>query len=115
MNMILKIIGFVLSKLYGLMCQYNTLIINGMIGGGKRMIAYPYTIRGANNILASEPINIGPNSTIYTTRAKPIIKSHFISGPNLTIITGDHHYIVGKFLDEIKDADKISQKMIKMC
>ena len=42
------------------MCQYNTLIINGMIGGGKRMIAYPYTIRGANNILASEPINIGP-------------------------------------------------------
>lgn len=79
------------------------------------MIAYPYTIRGANNILASEPINIGPNSTIYTTRAKLIIKSHFISGPNLTIITGDHHYIVGKFLDEIKDADKISQKMIKMC
>ncbi|EOA59136.1 hypothetical protein HMPREF1214_01637 [Bacteroides sp. HPS0048] len=78
MNMILKIIGFVLSKLYGLMCQYNTLIINGMIGGGKRMIAYPYTIRGANNILASEPINIGPNSTIYTTRAKLIIKSHFI-------------------------------------
>ena len=79
------------------------------------MIAYPYTIRGANNILASEPINIGPNSTIYTTRAKLIIKSHFISGPNLTIITGDHHYIVGKLLDEIKDADKISQKMIKMC
>ena len=79
------------------------------------MIAYPYTIRGANNILASEPINIGPNSTIYTTRAKLIIKSHFISGPNLTIITGDHHDIVGKFLDEIKDADKISQKMIKMC
>lgn len=69
------------------------------------MIAYPYTIRGANNILASEPINIGPNSTIYTTRAKLIIKSHFISGPNLTIITGDHHYIVGKFLDEIKDAE----------
>ena len=59
MNMILKIIGFVLSKLYGLMCQYNTLIINGMIGGGKRMIAslhHPWCI----NIPASEPINIGP-------------------------------------------------------
>lgn len=25
----------------------------------------------------------------------------------MTIITGDHHYLIGKYLDEVKDADKI--------
>lgn len=83
--------------------------INKMIGGGKKIIAYPYTISGVENILAEEPMSIGPNSTIYTTGAKLIIKAHFVSGPNLTIITGDHHYVVGKFLDEIKADDKIPE------
>lgn len=36
-----------------------------------------------------------------------IIKKHFVAGPNLTIITGDHHYMVGRFLDTIHDEDKI--------
>lgn len=66
-------------------------------------------VSGAENIIAGEPISIGPNCIIYTTRAKLIIKSHFVSGPNLTIITGDHHYVVGKFLDDIKDSDKIPE------
>lgn len=57
--------------------------------------------------MAEEPISIGVNSTIYTTRAKLVIKKHFVSGPNLTIITGDHHYMVGRFLDTIHDEDKI--------
>lgn len=62
-----------------------------------------------SNIVSEEPLYIGPNSTIYTTGAKLIIKKHFISGPNLTIITGDHHSIVGKFIDEVKNIDKISE------
>lgn len=66
-------------------------------------------VSGAENIIAGEPISIGPNCIIYTTRAKLIIKSHFVSGPNLTIITGDHHYVVGKYLDDIKDSDKIPE------
>lgn len=105
----LQIIGFVFSKCYGLMCRYKTQYINALLGGGDRIIAYPYIISGTQNIKADEPISIGPNCTIYTTRAKLIIKSHFILGPNLTIITGDHHYVVGKFLDQIKDSDKIRE------
>lgn len=75
--------------------------------GGKRVIGAPFQIAGIHNIVAEEPISIGVNSTIYTTRAKLIIKKHFVSGPNLTIITGDHHYMVGRFLDTIHDEDKI--------
>lgn len=40
------------------------------------------------------------------TRAKIIIKNHFVSGPGLTIITGDHMPIIGKFIDEVTNDDK---------
>ena len=69
------------------------------LGGGDRCVSYPFNILGVDNIITEEPISIGPNSTIYTTRACLIIRKHFVAGPNLTIITGDHHSIVGKFID----------------
>lgn len=107
MNPILKVAGWLLNKVEFIYCVYKSKIINQLIGGGARYVGYPYNVCGAENIIAEEPMSIGPNSTIYTTRAKLIIKSHFISGPNLTIITGDHHYVVGKFIDEVKDKDKL--------
>lgn len=67
---------------------------------------YPYHISGFHNIKCGDNVNIGKNSTILTTRAKLIIGQHFVSGPNFTVITGDHMPIVGKFLDSVKDADK---------
>lgn len=54
----------------------------------------------------AENVSIGPGATIYTTRAKLIIKEHVISGPNLTIITGDHKYILGRWLDTVKGEEK---------
>ena len=56
----------------------------------------------------AENVNIGPGATIYTTGAKLIIKQHVISGPNLTIITGDHKYIAGRWLDSVKGEEKES-------
>lgn len=109
MNPFLNLIGYILNKFNNLYYIYKSEHINHSIGGGKRRIAYPYTIEGVSNIVSEEPLYIGPNSTIYTTGAKLIIKKHFISGPNLTIITGDHHSIVGKFIDEVKNIDKISE------
>lgn len=109
MQTIIRVIGRIFDKVNNLFCAYKSLEINSLIGGGNRKIAYPYVVSGAENIIAGEPISIGPNCIIYTTRAKLIIKSHFVSGPNLTIITGDHHYVVGKYLDDIKDSDKIPE------
>lgn len=82
---------------------YNSLKIKDSVGG---VIQPPFRILGKDNILAELPFNIGSGSTIFTTRAKLIIKKHFISGPNLTIITGDHMPIIGRFLDTITDEDK---------
>ena len=54
----------------------------------------------------AENVSIGPGATIYTTGAKLIIKQHVISGPNLTIITGDHKYIAGRWLDSVSAEEK---------
>lgn len=53
-----------------------------------------------------EPSSIGPGATIYTTGAHLIIKQHFVAGPNLTIITGDHKYVPGRWLDSITSEEK---------
>lgn len=98
--------GYLASKFYGLLARYNMLKINRLIGGGQRVVQYPFHISGESNIIAENNINIGAGSTIMTTRAKLIIKQHFVSGPNLTIITGDHMPIVGKFLDTVTDSEK---------
>ena len=109
MNVIISIFGYIFDKCYRVYNSYKQHSINELLGGGNRIISAPYIVRGASNIISEEPFSIGPNSTIYTTRAKLIIKKHVIAGPNLTIITGDHHYVVGKWIDEVKDNDKLPE------
>ena len=99
-------IGLLISYLKKIYVFYKSKNINGLLGGGKRTIGYPYIIQGVNNIIMDEPVSIGPGSTIYTTGAKLIVKKHVITGPNLTIITGDHKYIAGRWLDSVKGEEK---------
>lgn len=107
MHLIRAILGFFIDKTMSLYASYKTASINNRIsitnGDG---IKYPYHIQGVDNIVVNGCISIGVNSTIFTTRAKLIIKKHFIAGPGLTIITGDHMPILGKFIDTVSDADK---------
>lgn len=99
-------IGAVIQKCYACMRYYNNRRYNRLLGGGTRIIQYPFHIEGIKNIETSENINIGPGATIYSTGAKLMIKQHFVSGPNLTIITGDHFPIIGRFLDTVTAAEK---------
>lgn len=108
MNCIFRVLGSLMEHVSELFYRYKSRKISNLLGIGGG-VSYPYVIRGVKNVIMKDPIYIGPNSTIYTTRAKLVTKSHFISGPNLTIITGDHHYIVGKFIDQIKDNEKIPE------
>lgn len=109
LKIIIKTLGYIVNIFHTLLRKYKEITINEALGGGERKIAYPYVISGANNIITEQPINIGVNATLYSTGAKLIIKKHFISGPGLTIITGDHHYIAGRYLDSITDSDKIPE------
>lgn len=80
MTPILKVVGWFLSKCEYIYSVYKLKNINVLLGKGERFVGYPYNIRGVENIIADEPMSIGPNSTIYTTRAKLIIKSLFKNG-----------------------------------
>ena len=86
--------------------SYQNRKINRLLGGGNRIICYPFIIKGIKNIIAADDISIGSGATLYTTRAKIIINKQFVSGPNLTIITGDHMPRIGCFLKTVSDTDK---------
>ena len=65
---------------------------------------------GWRNIFIGNNVSIGVDTVLLTTRAKIVIKDHVIFGPNVTIVTGDHMKdIVGRFIDEISDADKLPE------
>ena len=85
---------------------YREQRVSRMLGGGKRKIDYPFTIVGIRNFHVAENVGIGPGSTIYCTSAKITIDRHFMAGPNLTIMTGDHDWQVGRFIDSIGEKEK---------
>lgn len=106
MNLILKIFGKIVDKVISCYCYYKTQKIKCLLGGEERIIQFPYCIEGLENFLTESPLYIGKGATIYTTRAKVDIKAHFISGPGLTIVTGDHMPMLGKTFDSVSDRDK---------
>ena len=78
--------------------------------GSDFRIESPYNIAGHQNITFSDSTYIGPNAVIYSTGAKLNIGSHFVAGPGLTIITGDHRVdFVGKYIDEVRGNDKLPE------
>lgn len=106
MNILVKLLGQTIDKVEKVYGRYKEVKLNEALGGGDRRVAYPFRIAGINNIYLDEFVSIAENATLTSTRAKIVIKRHFISGPGLTIITGDHMPIVGRFIDSVKDSDK---------
>lgn len=80
--------------------------LSKLLGGGNRYIQYPFHITGIQNVKVENYVNIGRGALIMTSRAQLHIKRHFVSGPGLTIITGDHMPMIGKFLDTVTNEDK---------
>lgn len=106
MNLIYRTVGKVCDKVRSFYASYKAQCISELVQGEGVRIGYPFNIAGAENIEAGECVSIGVGATIFTTRAKLIIKQHFIAGPGLTVITGDHMPILGRFIDTISDTDK---------
>lgn len=69
-------------------------------------IVYPYNILGFDNIYLGSNCHIGAGATIFTTRAKLIIKSNVVFGPNVTIISGDHMSVPCRLMNDITDSEK---------
>ena len=114
-NIILSVIGFLLYKLKIILDVYLTKRMLKRIGkcGKNANIKYPYKVNGEENIFLADGVSIGAGSTIFTTRAKFIVGKNSFSGPNLTVITGDHPFLPGNYMlnlkkDELKKSMDIS-------
>lgn len=66
----------------------------------------PIYITHRHNVFVHKNSYIGANSTIFCALAKFILKEGSGSAGNLTVVTGNHQRIVGKFHRQITNADK---------
>lgn len=64
-------------------------------------------ISGAGNIYMGHDVYLGPGTTLLTSRAKIRIGNYVMSGPNLTVVTGDHRTdILDRPMMKLTDEEK---------
>ena len=68
----------------------------------ESVILTPPISGNLENVFVYSNVGIGPNARISTPNAKVIIKGNCAIAENLTIHTGNHARIIGKFLSRIK-------------
>ena len=102
MRIINKIVNAIkLSEMKGKMAQC-----------GEDVSMYPASMicAGVKNFHFGNHIYVGPGATLYSTRARLVVKDKVTIGPHVTIITGDHRTdLVGKSIYDVKDADKLPE------
>lgn len=64
---------------------------------------------GMQNIFVGDDVSFC-RTTIMSTRAKVVMGSHIMFGPNVSIITGDHRIdMVGRYMKSIVDSEKLPE------
>lgn len=106
--------GLVYKILDGVSRAYNKLLLMPSLRrsfaacGENVTLGRHSEIAGAGNIYMGHDVYLGPGTTLLTTRAKIQIGDYVMSGPNLTVITGDHRTdILDRPMMELTDEDKL--------
>jgi acetyltransferase-like isoleucine patch superfamily enzyme len=105
-----KIIFYLMKLFHRLYAQLSIKEIKRKIFfcGENVSLSFPLRIEGLNNCIFEDDIYIGPNATIYSTRAKFIIKKGAVISFNFSAISGDHMIVAGRTFGSITDIDKES-------
>ena len=70
-------------------------------------IAEQCNFKGIGNISIGNGSSIGQGSVLWTTRANIVIEDKVFTGPNVTIITGNHRTnLIGKYMADVSDSEK---------
>ena len=107
-GLILHYVGFLLAKLYSIYSQYKVMRVKSSFAefGEGSHVGYPFNIVGVNvyehfdnpndakNIHIGKGVSLGAGITMFATRAKIYIGDKTFTGPNVTIMTGDHPFDV---------------------
>lgn len=73
----------------------------------------PIQIKGIENVYLEENTIIQGHSKILTTQAKFIMKKYSACAEGLTVVTGNHYSIPGKWWLDITDKDKETKNLDK--
>lgn len=71
-------------------------------------VRLPTIIKGIENVYLYENTHLLSGSLILSTRAKFIMKKNSGAAEGLTVVTGNHYSVPGKFFMDIKDEEKPS-------
>ncbi len=67
-------------------------------------------VAGAQNITMGHDVYLGPGATLLSTRARIVVGDYVMSGPNLTIIAGDHRIdVLGQPMMSLTEEDKLPE------
>ncbi len=111
-KIIISIVGWWLCKLHTIYSITRVEQLKKKLGkcGLRSTIGYPFTIAGnMHNVELGEDVSIGPGATLYTKYAKIIIGDKSFTGPHITIATGDHPYLVGQYMRDIRKVEMRAQ------
>lgn len=72
----------------------------------KTVILSPPFSGHTRNIYIYDKVGIGPHAHLSTPNAKIIFKGHTAVAEHLTIHTGNHARVIGRFVSDITDKDK---------
>lgn len=111
-RLVANIVGRGVLKIHTLLSVVKQKHLMNSLGecGTNSVIAYPFLTAGnMSNIRLGKDVSIGPGSTLYTKYARIIIGDKSFSGPNLTIITGDHPYYLGCYMRDIRKVDMLAK------
>lgn len=70
------------------------------------IITPPLNVNGYKNVSIGECVGIGPRANISAVNAKFICKGHCAIAEGLTIHTGNHARVIGKYVTDITEATK---------
>lgn len=74
--------------------------------GKNVVLSPPLLINNKKNIFLYDNIGIGPNALISALNAKFIVKGNCAIAENLTVHTGNHARILGKYITDITEKNK---------
>ena len=70
------------------------------------IITPPLCVGNYQNVCLGEGVCIGSNANISALNAKFICKGHCAIAENLTVHTGNHARVIGKFVSDIRESNK---------
>jgi acetyltransferase-like isoleucine patch superfamily enzyme len=74
--------------------------------GANVILTPPYYFGNPKNIFIGDNVGVGPYCFISATNAKFVVKNNCAIAERLTVHTGNHAQIVGKFVTDITESDK---------